>query len=157
MRKGLGFVMRSLENVVVQANYTHVDSEVEYTDAHTDQQGNAIFETKTRPLQGQAPYTVNAGVTWSMPDVGLSTSLLYNKFGRRLSTVGDSRSDDLYEEPRELLDFAVTEQFAPWMRMKFTVKDILSPDVVFTFGDDNSTWQRIKVGTTYALSLSFSL
>jgi outer membrane receptor for ferrienterochelin and colicin len=157
MRKSLAFVNRSLENLVVQANYTHVDSEVEYTDAHTDPQGNAIIETKTRPLQGQAPYTVNAGLTWSMPDVGLSTSILYNKFGRRLATVGDSRDDDIYEEPRELLDFAVTEQFTSWMRLKFTVKDILSQDVVYTFGEDKSTWQSVKVGTTYALSLSFSL
>jgi TonB dependent receptor len=158
LRKNLAFAARSLENLVVQANYTHVDSEVEYTESYTDEGGNTITETRTRPLQGQAPYTLNLGLTYALPDIGLSTSLLYNKFGRRLSSVGDQRDEDIYEEPRELLDFALTEQFTSWMRLKFTVKDILARDSVKTFGESGSqTYESIKTGTTYALSLSFSL
>lgn len=75
-RKNLGFLWGPLEDLVVQANYTKVESEVEYTDAYTDAQGNEIFETKTRTMQGQAPYTVNAGLVYSIPDIGLSMSLL---------------------------------------------------------------------------------
>jgi hypothetical protein len=158
MRKSLAFASRSLENLVLQANYTHVDSEVKYTDAYTAPTGEAIYETKTRPLQGQAPYTLNLGVTYTVPGIGLSTSLLYNKFGRRLANVGDTREEDIYEEPRELLDFALTEQFTPWARLKFTVKDILARDAVKTFGSSGAqTYESIKTGTTYALSLSFSL
>ncbi len=158
LRKNLGFAARGLENLVVQANFTHVDSEVEYTDAYTDEGGNAVYETKTRPLQGQAPYTLNLGLTYSMPAAGLSASVLYNKFGRRLASVGDTRDEDIYEEPRELLDLALTEQFTSWARLKFTVKDILARDSVKTFGSAGSqVYESIKTGTTYALSLSFSL
>ena len=84
-RKSLGFAWGQLENLVIQGNYTRVESEVEYTEAHTDPQGNAIYETRTRTLQGQAPYTINAGLNYSVPEIGLSTSFLYNRFGRRLA------------------------------------------------------------------------
>ncbi len=156
-RKSLGFAWGQLENLVVQGNYTRVESEVEYTATHTDPQGNAIFETKTRTLQGQAPYTINAGLVYSIPDIGLSSSLLYNRFGRRLDAVGDTRDEDIFEEPRDVFDLALTEQFTAWMRLKFTIRDIAADDVVYTLGDTESAWESIKVGTTYAISLSFNL
>jgi outer membrane receptor protein involved in Fe transport len=156
-RKSLGFAWRQLENLVVQGNFTRVDSEVEYEDAYTDPAGHPVYETKTRPLQGQAPYTVNAGLVYSLPDIGLSASFLYNRFGRRLDAVGDSRDEDVFEEPRNVYDLALTEQFNGWMRLKFTIKDIAAEDVAYTLGDSGSIWESIQVGTTYAISLSFNL
>jgi hypothetical protein len=156
-RKSLGFAWSGLENLVLQGNYTRVDSEVEYTETYTDAQGNPVYETKTRTLQGQAPYTVNAGLVYSVPDIGLSMSFLFNRFGRRLDAVGDTRDEDVYEEPRSVYDVALTEQFTDWIRLKFTVKDIAADDVVHTYGNTGSPWESIKVGTTYAISLSFNL
>jgi outer membrane receptor protein involved in Fe transport len=156
-RKSLGFAWDPLEYLVVQGNYTRVESEVEYTEAHTDPQGNAIYETKTRTLQGQAPYTINAGLSYSVPDIGLSASFLYNRFGRRLAAVGDTRDQDIFEEPRDLFDLAFTEQFTEWARLKFTVRDIVADDVVYTLADTGSPWASTRVGTTYAISLSFNL
>ncbi|HXV13250.1 MAG TPA: TonB-dependent receptor [Candidatus Krumholzibacteria bacterium] len=157
IRTNLGFAWRQLENFVVQGNYTRVDSEVEYTESYTDPLGNPITETKTRTMQGQAPYTVNAGLVYSIPDVGLSMSLLYNRFGRRLDAVGDTRDYDIFEESRDIVDFALTQQFYEWMRLKFTMKDLIGEDIVYTFGETGSVWESVKVGTTYAVSLSFSL
>jgi TonB-dependent receptor len=157
-RKDLGFAWKSLENLVVQANYTHVSSEVEYTESYNDSVTNLpVTVTKTRPLQGQAPYTMNAGLVYSIPDVGLSTSVLYNRIGKRLDAVGDTRDEDIYEQPRDLLDFALTQQFGTWMRLKFTIKDILAQDKVLIFGSTGSVWESVNAGTTYALSLSFNL
>jgi hypothetical protein len=156
-RKDLGFIWGGLENLMAQANYTKVTSEVEYTESYTDPSGNPITETKTRTMQGQAPYTVNAGLTYSVPDIGLSMSMLFNRFGRRLDAVGDTRDEDIFEESRDVYDFALTEEFTKWMRLKFSIKDIAADDIVYTFGQTGSTWESIKVGTTYAISLSFSL
>ena len=156
-RKDLGFLWGGLENLVAQANYTKVTSEVEYTDTHTDPLGNPIYETRTRTMQGQAPYTVNAGLTYSMPDIGLSMSLLFNRFGRRLDAVGDTRDEDIFEESRDVYDFALTQQFTKLARLKFSIKDIAADDILYTFGQTGSTWEQIKVGTTYAISLSFNL
>ncbi|HEX5131337.1 MAG TPA: TonB-dependent receptor, partial [Candidatus Krumholzibacteria bacterium] len=156
-RKNLGFIWSGLENVVIQANYTKVTSEVAYTDTYTDSIGTPVSETNTRTMQGQAPYTVNAGVTYSVPGIGLSMSFLFNRFGRRLDAVGDTRDQDVFEETRDLYDFALTEEFTKWMRLKFSVKDIAAKDIVYTFGESGSIWEQVKVGTTYAISLSFSL
>jgi TonB-dependent receptor len=156
-RKSLGFLWRDLENLILQANYTHVDSEVEYTETTTDAEGDPVTETKTRTMQGQAPYTLNAGLIYSVPEIRLSMSVLYNRFGQRLDAVGDTRDYDIYEEPRDVLDFALTEQFTPWVRLKFSVKDILAEDIVNTFGTSGSVWEQDQVGTTYAISLAFNL
>lgn len=156
-RKNLGFAWRHLENLVIQGNYTRVESEVVYTEAHTDPQGKAIYETKSRTMQGQAPYTVNAGLVYTVPDIGLSASFLYNRFGRRLDAVGQTRDEDIFEEPRDVFDLALTEQFTGWMRLKFTIRDMASDDIVYTFGTTGSAWERVKTGTTYAVSLSFNL
>lgn len=156
-RKSLGFIWGGLENLIVQANYTRVESEVDYTEVYTDPQGNAITEEKTRSMQGQAPYTVNAGLTYSVPGVGLSMSLLFNRFGRRLDAVGDTRDEDIFEESRDVYDFALTQEFTPWVRLKFSIKDLAPDDIVYTFGETGSIWEQVKVGTTYAISLSFSL
>jgi hypothetical protein len=43
------------------------------------------------------------------------------------------------------------------MRLKFTVKDMLAQDKVLTFGNSGSVWESVNTGTTYALSLAFSL
>jgi hypothetical protein len=130
---------------------------VEYTESFTDETGTPTTETKTRPMQGQAPYTVNAGLTYTMPGIHLSMSLLFNRFGQRLDAVGDTRNEDVYEESRNVYDFALTEQFTQWMSLKLSIKDITGDEIVYTFGQTGTVWEQIKVGTTYALSLSFNL
>ena len=54
---------------------------------------------KRRPMQGQSPWMVNLGVYFVEPEWGTTVSVLYNKFGRRLRSVGDVRDQDVYEEP----------------------------------------------------------
>lgn len=157
VRKGLGFAWDRLKNLSAQGNYTYVNSEVEYTRSFTDPSGNPITETKSRTMQGQAPYTINAGLSYSLPDIGLSMSLLYNRFGRRLDAVGDTRDEDVFEEPRDVLDFALTKQFYWRTRLKFSVKDMVADDYVYTFGNSGSTWESVKAGTTFAAALSFNL
>lgn len=158
VRKHLGFVWRDLEHLIVQGNYTHVASEVEYTESHNDPVTNEpVVETKQRTMQGQAPYTLNVGLIYSVPSVRLSMSLLYNRFGQRLDAVGDTRDYDVYEESRGVLDFALSEQFTNWMRLKFSIRDIAADDIVYTFGTTGSVWESVAVGTTYAISLAFNL
>lgn len=156
-RKDLGFLWNGLDNLVLQANYTRVTSEVEYTESRTDPQGNPLTEKKTRTMQGQAPYTVNAGLTYTLPGIGLSMSFLFNRFGRRLDAVGDTRDEDIFEESRDVYDFALTQEFVRLARLKFSIKDIAADDIVYTFGQTGSIWEQVKVGTTYAISLSFNL
>ncbi len=50
-----------------------------------------LVKEKDRPLQGQSPYIVNAGLYYTSSEkIGLSASLLYNIIGKRIVGVGKS-------------------------------------------------------------------
>jgi outer membrane receptor protein involved in Fe transport len=159
MRQGLGFLGGFLNDVMVTMNYTRVTSEIEYVDKKTASDGSHIIRTLTRPMQGQAPWMMNAGVMVTTPFTGTTFNILFNKIGRRLVSVGDSRYEDVYEEPRNVIDIAVTQRISNWLGAKFTVQDVAGDDLVHTMGpsDFRGPHSTISKSSTYGLSLSFRL
>jgi hypothetical protein len=157
VRKSLEFLGEAFRTLALTANYTTVSSEVEYTETVTDALGRAVTSTKTRPMQGQSPWTMNLGVQYTSLEWGTSFSVLYNKFGRRLSEVGDFRDYDVYEEPRDMVDLSVSQQLFSMLEAKFTVRNLFSKDRVRTTGEDRVPFSIREEGTAYGLSLSFSL
>jgi hypothetical protein len=83
--------------------------------------------------------------------------VLYNRFGRRLDSVGEKRETDIYEEGRAALDLAVTQRLRDRVRAKFTIKNILGEDEELTYGENEDVFSRIVKGTVYTLNLSFDL
>ncbi len=156
VRKSLAFLGGFWRNVSLGGNYTRVLSAIEYTEAYTDAQGNRIVEQRERIMQGQAPWSINLSLLISAPSLGTSLSVLYNKIGRRLDAVGDARDDDVYEEPRDVVDLALTQRIAGRGEAKFAVRDLNSHDELLTSGPDKSVYSRLKRGTTYTLSLGMS-
>lgn len=161
LRKSLGFLgaplgFYYLNNFMVTFNYTKVESEIQYTEGKTDTLGNQIFTDKTRPMQGQAPWMMNAGILFVEPHIGLTMNLLYNRIGRRLSAVGDDRDQDVYEEERNILDFALTQNLFYGASLKFTIKDWLANDVVYTSTKDQSVHSQYEAATQYGLSIAYT-
>lgn len=155
VRKSLGFIAGILENVSVTGNYTRVWSSIEYVETRTDELGNPIRETKTREMQGQSPWSVNVSLLWMKPSWGTSMNVLYNRIGRRLDAVGDYRDQDLYEESRDNIDLALSQQLFDDLKVKFTATNILGKTERYTSGpldELHSEWSR---GTTWSLSLSY--
>jgi TonB-dependent receptor len=155
-RKTLGWFIDYMDNFTFTGNYTWVDSEIEYTETKTDAEGNPIVKNDTRQMQGQSPWSVNLSLTFQEPTTGTGFSVLYNKVGRRLSAVGDSRDQDVYEEPRNLVDLAVTQRLFDRLRLKFAMKNVLGEDMEFTSGPEEATHRMLALGTTYQLSISFN-
>ena len=48
-----------------------------------------IQTSAERPLQGQCPYIINISIGHEEPNWGISSSVAYNIYGRRLSDVGN--------------------------------------------------------------------
>ena len=155
LRKKLGFISKHFSDISLNANLTLVNSKVDLEGLQT-----AVSE-KTRRLQGQSPYTVNFGIFYDNYDLGLSTNLLYNRSGDKISEVGKSGFNDVMENGRDILDFSVSKTFLRNFEAKFTAKDILDQDVIFTQkftlngSDVTKEVRRITSGTGYALSLSY--
>ena len=92
--------------------------------------GSVKFGTVTfnSPLQGQSPYLINGGLTYSTDNDDFSVNLLYNRIGPRLKyrAVGGA-SLNIYERPRDVVDFQVTKKFGKEkFEAKLTVGDILA-------------------------------
>lgn len=118
------------QNWYVSGNYAWIDSTIELGSAAS------IQTTRERPLQGQSPYVVNLQLGYINPESGRELSLVYNRFGRRISNVGTNGAPDIYEEPFDQLDF-VYKQELPWAgwTLKARAKNLLDPNVEFTQGD----------------------
>ncbi|HER43266.1 MAG TPA: TonB-dependent receptor [Candidatus Eisenbacteria bacterium] len=156
LRKSFGFITHYLDGFLVTGNYTRVWSEIEYTDAHTDELGNTVVSTETREMQGQSPWTVNLSLLYSNETLGTSVNLLYNKIGRRLDAVGDSRDEDVYEEPRGLFDIALSQRMPFGCKAKFVIQNLSDEDIVFTSGPEKDSHETISTGRTYSFSISYN-
>ena len=156
-RFSLKHLWSPLEVMTVMANYTTVRSEVEYTEARTDPYGNAIITSAARPMQGQAPWTLNVGITYVHPDLGTNLNVMLNKQGRRLSAVGDVRNYDIYEEPRDMVDVSISQKLFGFLDAKFSVKNLLDKDRRLTSGNQAVPFSLWHQGSTYSLSLSLKM
>jgi TonB-dependent receptor len=120
---------------------------------------------QNRPLQGQSPYVVNAGLQYESADNGWSVSLVVNQVGRRIAFAGvdpkfgDTRQD-IYEAPRTVLDFQIAKTIKRF-NVKFTVGDLLHHDLYYYNGKyDKGGKDRLMFsytqGRTVALSLGYT-
>lgn len=158
-RRSLGFVAESLAAFSVGANYTRVWSSVDFDDVRAvyGPDGESLTPepfTNTRPMQGQAPWSANASVSWEQPAWGTSITFLYNENGRRLAAVGSERARDVYDDPRSVVDLAATQRLAGTLKLRATIKDLLGKDVVQTQGPDKTSWSTRAGDSEYTLSLS---
>jgi len=147
LRESLKFIAPSLARIVFTGNLAIIKSEVQLYPGG--------YETsKKRALQGQSPYVVNIMATYIIPKIETDFSLMYNVFGRRISEVGVAGTPDIYEEPINRVDMAISQSLGNNLGIKFTGKNIINPEAKYTQGDKT---QRIyKEGRSFSLELSYS-
>lgn len=88
--------------------------------------------SSSRPLQGQSPYVLNAGIQYLDAELGMSFSVSYNKVGSRISVVGNVYEPDIWESSRAFLDLQATKSL--WknrIEIKVNAQNILARDQVF--------------------------
>lgn len=162
VKKELGFLHQWLDDVAVSFNYTRAFSSVDYMVSSRIQDPEtgewySVTETKARLLQGQAPWTINVGLTYSNEESGTDVSLLYNSLGRSLDKASLDPPDRLYQEPRHLLDLAVTQRFFGLLQLKLTGKNLLEDAEVKTLGDHESENTYESANAEWSLSLGLRL
>lgn len=151
-RASLRHLSNVLSNFALTGNYTRVNSKV------TTLTGIGL-EKKDRPLQGQSPYMVNLSLLFSMPEYGFSSSVMFNKFGERISEASTLASEDIREMPRNVVDVTLTKTLFQNYEVKFSVKDLLHEPQVFKVkqGSTDQVARSNSVGTTYSLGISYKL
>ncbi len=158
MRSDLGFLSEALEGFSVNLNLTLVDSKVETGSvAQIFVPGSGPLEIdvvgQERRLQGQSPYVVNAGATWTNPESGTSMSILFNRFGRRISQVGTQYLESVFEEGRNQLDLVFEQRLTSKISAKAGGTNLLGAEYRFTQGGD--LLRGWNPGRAFSLSLTW--
>jgi TonB-dependent receptor len=164
IRKKLSFINPStqwLERLYFSGNVSVIASEVLL--ANVDANGNAL-QPSQRPLQGQSPYLINAGFQYDSKS-GTGLSVLYNRFGQRLSLVGNADFGDIYERPRDLVDIQLTKKVLKGKGdIRLTISDIFNQpietyenrDAAKTFNATNDkTFSSFRPGTTITIAFTY--
>ena len=119
LRKDLGAFGRSLESFSVFTNATVMRSQIHLFDST-----QAAATNLSRSMVGQAPYVLNAGLTYAEPEGGTTATLLFNRVGARINAAGSSPLPDVIEQPRNVLDVAMRRAITPAVLLRFDLKNL---------------------------------
>ena len=142
----------SLKNFQAYGNATIIGSQVK-------------LDSLTRPMQGQAPYSINTGLLYSSRKTGYSISLNYNLVGPRISAVGNSTYPDFYEKQRHVFDIQLAKTFGKRTEFKLNVGDLFAQDLVIyqnndankNFSKSDNVVNRYKMAPLIITTLTYRL
>ncbi|MDZ7717306.1 MAG: TonB-dependent receptor [Balneolaceae bacterium] len=131
-RKNLGFISEVLTYFHINSNVTFVQSEIDMTEQefearkNREKTGQTIDDT--RQMAGQAPYIINAGLSYDNPGLGLEGGLFYNVQGETLTAVGGGLFPDVYTNPFHNLRLNLNKTLGPQDRasVNLSVTNILN-------------------------------
>jgi hypothetical protein len=134
IRKSLGFISDSrwLKNITVFGNGTLIKSKVEAQSQPLPGEGTQSkrLPAQDRPLYGQSPWIVNAGIAYQDEILGLTAS--YNKSGPRSFSINDDPGQVEYERGRNLLDIQISAKV--WKKraeFKLNLGNLLDEHILF--------------------------
>lgn len=145
---------RLLNNISVMLNATLINSSVKLQDADT------TGRKSSRPMQGQAPYVINAGIYYESVNSDWQVNLLYNVVGKNIVFVGNNAYHDVYQMPRSLLDLIISKRIGERLQIKGGISDILNQPVQFLQDGNNDgkfdrkndqTVQKFRPGQVFSL------
>ena len=164
LRKSLAFI--GMNNFMLTLNAAWIESKVLFGEQSREHD---------RPMQGQSPYLVNAGLFYQNGRIGFAAGILYNRIGKRIVGIGrvstsggdtfNSNIPDMYEMPRNSLDLTVGQRLCKWLEAKAAARDLLGDAVRFMqfprFRDSegvvherSQTTKRYYPGRSFSLSLT---
>lgn len=144
-----------------------------YMDSHASADPeNPDFATvthKERKLQGASDWGVNADLGYSLinkGDTSSSINLIFNTYGKRIYAVGVEGADEIYEKPINQLDLTWNTQFNKKFGLRFSVRNILNEETLFTqdatndiqFPDEYSNIiENFDMGVNFSINLTYKL
>ncbi|MCR8558549.1 TonB-dependent receptor [Mucilaginibacter sp. BJC16-A38] len=162
VRKTLDFIGSAafFKSTTAYANFSFNKSKV----TNPDDGVNRL--EKSRPLVGQSPYVINAGLQHTEFNNKLSLNVLFNRLGKRIFYAGGVRFPSVYENPRNVLDFQVGYKVLKSKgEIKFNGSDILNQKYDFTYQLDGKTYtppgtgyifRRYTPGSNYSIAFNYT-
>jgi outer membrane receptor protein involved in Fe transport len=148
-RKSLGMLATALRPVTGFTNVTLMKSRI--TPGNTD---ISALTNANRPMVGQAPYVVNAGVSWSNASGKASATALYNVVGRAITATGTKPTPDTYREPRNSLDLSLQLPLLNGVSTKINGRNLL--DAAYEETSGGITRLRYRSGRVFSVGFSWT-
>jgi TonB-dependent receptor len=145
-RKSFGMLAEALRPFSGFTNVTLMKSTI--TPGNTD---ISALTSADRPMVGQAPYVVNAGLSWGNASGSASATALYNIVGRAITATGTKPTPDTYREARNSLDLSVQLPVVSGVSAKLNARNLLDAPWEETAGDIT----RLRYRTGRVLSVGF--
>jgi TonB-dependent receptor len=163
LRKDLDFISPALSNFNVSCNVTFVESLIDMTSSEFNARKN--FEKTgetikdTRQMAGQAPYVINAGLSYSNFDAGWEAGFFYNVKGKTLEIVGVGLYSDVFFQPFQSLNFSLNKKIGKDKNtvIDFKVSNILNDRLESfyqSFEAESRIFNSINPGRSFGLGLS---
>lgn len=130
LRRQLSMIADVLSPLTAFTNVTLMKSQIDMKDNNV-----SAFTDEKRPMIGQAPYVLNAGLNYAHPNGRASASILYNVVGKRLQAGGIEPLPDTYELPRQMVDLSLQMPLFSRVNAKLDLKNLLDSPFRMTQGD----------------------
>ena len=146
-RKRLDILSESLEALSGFVNATVMKSEIRLPE-------DGLAQTsRTRAMVGQAPYVLNAGLTWAPAESGQSATLLYNVVGEKIHSAAEAPLPEVRERARHNLDLSLRFALSRRLSAKLDAKNLLDSPVELRQG--TVTRDTYRTGRGFAAGLSW--
>jgi len=135
-RINLGSILKKdsikfLSNLNLFSNLSLINSEVNVKGID-----NGVPDT--RQMQGQAPYIINAGISYVDNKNNFSSTIMLNRVGHRLYIVGSNIIPNRWENPRSIIDLQFTKSFYKnKLDIRFNIRDLLHQDLIYYYKGTN--------------------
>ncbi|MEO5643662.1 MAG: carboxypeptidase regulatory-like domain-containing protein [Bacteroidia bacterium] len=160
MRKKLdGINVPFIRNLSIVANAALIKSEIKLAE-----ENNGLTSNK-RPMMGQSPYIINAGLFYQNDSIRFRVNATYNVIGQRIVIVGVPGVPEVYEMPRHQIDLAIIKTFGAKdnIDVRLNITDLLNQETLLLQDAnedgklDRSTDQRMqyyKKGTYFTFGVT---
>jgi len=163
-RKSIDFGIDRLNVLEFSGNITYVNSRIEMTPQEFNARVNFAKPgeevDRFRQMAGQAPYIINAGLSYRNPKGAFDTGLFYNVKGGTLIVVGGGLFPDVFADPFHSLNFNFNKTIDEKISVNFKVSNILSSarsESFRGFEAQDQAFTRFSPGTSFGIGVKYAL
>lgn len=159
LRKDLSTWLAGLTHWNLNLNGSYIVSDEKYSADELKLRQLGLREGQTlgtsRPLQGQSPYLINAGIEYNNREKGIQGGLFYNVQGKTLQVVGDGFYPDVYTMPFNSFNFNLIKQLIKNITLTLKVTNLLNDNresQFIGFNEEREYFSFRHIGRTFSLS-----
>lgn len=166
LRQKLDLIAPELKQFYFNTNLTYTVSQIEINEAeflskdYGARDGQEI--SRKREMAGQAPYIINAGLSWMSRAKRFEAGAYYNVQGPTLQFVGYANRADIYTVPFHSLNFSASGKFGYKNRMNLgiQVSNLLNDkreSIFRSYQAQQQFFQVLAPGTAVSVKFSYSM